>query len=149
MNIFKQLTCVALLPVTLFTTTVSAGQVEESNLVEVPEYYTGDKSLPAQVTPEQKVPKDDDEPTVLSFTLHSGLLKPQLEKLVNKYLPNKEVYWDSYEGMHEWYGDSTIKGKSVDELLNKITSAYGAPPKGIVWKIHLNVVQFIYKNSKG
>lgn len=90
-----------------------------------------------------------DEATAFTYRLSSGLLKPQLQELVRKYLPSYEVYWGNYEGKHEWYGDATIKGNSVEELLNKITSSYGKPPKGITWYVHRNVVEFVYKNSKG
>ncbi len=89
------------------------------------------------------------EERLLSFHLTSGLLKPQLEALVKRYLPDREVYWGNYEGKHEWYGDALIEGKSVEDLLNKITGSYGKPPKGIAWYIHRNVVEFVYKNSKG
>lgn len=89
------------------------------------------------------------EERLLSFHLTSGLLKPQLEALVKRYLPDREVYWGNYEGKHEWYGEALIEGKSIEDLLNKITSSYGKPPKGIAWYIHRNVVEFVYKNSKG
>lgn len=85
----------------------------------------------------------------LEFELQSGLLKPQLDQLVSKYLPTHEIYWGSYEGKHEWYGNQVIKGESVESLLNQITSSYGKPPKGIAWYIHRNVVEFVYKNKKG
>ena len=88
------------------------------------------------------------EPEPLSFTLKTGLLKPQLDSLVKQYLPGKMVYWGNYEGKHEWVGTATIKAPTVEALLNKITSSYGKPPKGIEWKIHINVVEFIYKNNK-
>lgn len=102
---------------------------------------------------ELKAPLDgndsEDMSQVLEFELHSGLLKPQLDKLVSKYLPSHEIYWGSYEGKHEWYGNQVIKGESLESILNQITSSYGKPPKGIAWYIHLNVVEFVYKNKKG
>ena len=102
---------------------------------------------------ELKAPLDgndsEDISQVLEFELHSGLLKPQLDKLVSKYLPSHEIYWGSYEGKHEWYGNQVIKGESLESILNQITSSYGKPPKGIAWYIHLNVVEFVYKNKKG
>tara|TARA_B100000508_G_C11454996_1_gene276247 strand:- start:320 stop:904 length:585 start_codon:yes stop_codon:yes gene_type:complete len=100
-----------------------------------------------------KAPLDEnnseDMAQTLEFELHSGLLKPQLDKLVSKYLPSHEIYWGSYEGKHEWYGNQVIKGESLESILNQITSSYGKPPKGIAWYIHLNVVEFVYKNKKG
>lgn len=85
----------------------------------------------------------------LSFTLTSGLLKPQLNRMLQKFMPNHDVYWGNYEGKHEWYGEAVIEGESVEAILNKITSSYGKPPTGIAWYIHRNVVEIVYKNTKG
>lgn len=107
----------------------------------------------SEPTKPEVINESDDDVVNISpkyqVTLQSGLLKPQLNELVRKYLPSHDVYWGNYEGKHEWYGEAVIKGDSIEDLLNEITSSYGKPPKGIAWYIHLNVVEFVYKNTKG
>lgn len=92
--------------------------------------------------------REHDLREVYCAALKDGLLKPQLEAVVNKYLPGKDVFWGNYEGNHEWYGNSAIEAESIEELLNSITSSYGTPPKGIEWYIHTNVVEFVYRKPK-
>lgn len=103
--------------------------------------------LEVELTVSREVEKVRTRP--FKFNLKTGLLKPQLEKLVKEHLPNHDIYWGHYEGKHEWLGDAIIEAKSIEELLNIITSSYGKPPNGIEWLIHINAVEFIYKNSKG
>lgn len=82
-------------------------------------------------------------PQKASFTLASGLLKPQLEHLIKQLMPQYTAYWGNYSGKLEWFGDYTVEGASGWHVLNQIVKNYD-----IEVKVKRNdVIEFIY-NSK-
>jgi hypothetical protein len=65
-----------------------------------------------------------EEVNKFSFVMQPGLLKVQLQSLVDEIFPEYGTYWDDYEGKHEWVGTFEVVDTDRWSMLNDIIRPY-------------------------
>jgi hypothetical protein len=84
------------------------------------------------------------ESKMYSFTMKTGLLRPQINALVEANFPSYTVFWHD-EVIEQWLGEHTIQSDDRWEILNETIHSYG-----ITLTVTKNgVLEFFQKSPRG